>query len=442
MPGSPPPASIAPVVVTFREVERILTSPEATGQVQEAANVDPDATPIERAAAMAAMGHVLNALRGAEDQAGARVLTTPQHGAASRLQSLIASGERASLRFDPLPSGGLEAKFDTRDWGGWATVAWAKLKNLKPHPMVRPMTTTPEPLPDRGRVAIVGDWGTGLYGAPEIASAIRRDPDPFGLLLHLGDVYYSGTNREMAARFLDVWPYRAEAVSRGLNSNHDMYSGGDAFFGHVLPRFGQASGYFAMQNQRFTLIGLDVAYKDHDIDDEQVAWVADVIGNAGGRKVIFFSHHQLYSHFESQGKKLWSHPAFGAILRSKRVFAWYWGHEHKCTIFRAPDPQFGLLARCIGHGGMPEPREKLSGLPRTTGAEFSRAEWRTSAAVTKEGNLLPECVVLDGPNPHITGEEHKFAPHGYAVLTFDGPTLKEEVRDVTGAVIYERIIAP
>jgi len=434
-------APAAPVVVTFREVQRILTGVEAVGNIQEAANRDPDATPAERAAAMAAMGRVLNELRRAEEKAGALVLSTPEDGPSARLQSLIASGENAQLSFETLPTGGVEAKFDTGDWVGWAGVAWAKLKHGKKHDMLRPTTTTPEPLGKVARIAVVGDWGSGMYGAPKIAEAIRTDPDPFAVLLHLGDVYYSGTSREMRERFLDVWPSRAQTISRGLNSNHDMYSGGDAYFGQTLPAFGQASSYFALQNQDFTLIGLDVAYKDHEIDDIQVAWVEEVLAQAGARRVIFFSHHQLYSHFEGQGRKLWEHPRFGAILRSKRVFAWYWGHEHWCSIFQAPDPQFGLLARCIGHGGMPQSRRVTRDLPREQSPEFSRAEWVRSAACTREGNALPDVVVLEGRNPLIPGEEEKFTPHGYAVLTLDGPTLKEEVRDPSGAIIYERILA-
>ena len=40
----------------------------------------------------------------------------------------------------------------------------------------------------------------------------------------------------------------------------------------------------------------------------------------------------------------------------------------------------------------------------------------------------------------FTGEEEKFSPHGYAVLTLDRSTLKEEVRDASGLVIYERVL--
>ncbi len=428
------------VVVTFREVERILLGTEAAGQIQEAANVDNEATPVQKASVMAAIGNVLKELRKAEENADALVMTTPQHDSASRLQSLIASGEAAKLQFEALPSGGLEAKFDTRDWFGWAQVAWEKLKHLSPHPMARPRSTTPEPLPEDVRIAVLGDWGTGLYGAPRIGAAIRNDPDPFHLLLHLGDVYYSGTEAEVKGRFLEVWPYRNGAINRALNSNHEMYSGGEAYFGKTLPRFGQESSYFAFQNKHWTLVGLDVAYEDHAIDDAQVHWLEGILAQAGERKVIFFSHHQLYSHFESQGTKLWNHTGFGRILKSKRVFAWFWGHEHRCTIFEERDKTFGLLARCIGHGGMPQNRRKTRHLPMAEEVPYSRAEWVRSPAQTQTGNLLPACVVLEGANTLILGEEEKFSPHGYAVLVFNGPELREEVRTADGQVIYERML--
>ena len=48
----------------------------------------------------------------------------------------------------------------------------------------------------------------------------------------------------------------------------------------------------------------------------QVEWLKQIVAKAGDNKIILFSHHQLYSHFEKQGSKLWSHPEFSAILRS------------------------------------------------------------------------------------------------------------------------------
>ena len=131
----------------------------------------------------------------------------------------------------------------------------------------------------------MGDWGTGLYGAPEIAKAILKDADPFMMLMHLGDVYYAGTKNEMKERFLDLWPERPEAIHRALNSNHDMYSGGKYYFENALPAFGQDASYFAHQNKDWTLIGLHVAHTDHAIDDGQVKWVEGILRQAGDRKV-------------------------------------------------------------------------------------------------------------------------------------------------------------
>lgn len=429
-----------PVVVTFRQIEKALTQPEAVRQINEAAQTDTTVSAVERAAAMAAMGNVLNAIRRAEEAAGAQVLSTPHDGAASRLQSLVASGEAAKLTFEPLPSGGEEAQFDTHDWAGWARVAWEKLKHPFKHTMLRPTSTTPDGFPEKGRIAVLGDWGTGLYGAPRIATAILADPDPFAMMMHLGDVYYSGTADEVQERFIDVWPRPDNAIHRALNSNHEMYSGGDAYFDKTLNDFNQKGSYFAHQNQNWTLVGLDVAYHDHAIDDEQVAWLEGVLAQAGNRKVLLFSHHQLYSHFETQGSKLWNHPGFGAILRSKRIFAWYWGHEHRCSIFEGRDSEFGLLGRCIGHGGMPQSRSATRNLPRAGEALYAQAEWRRSDGQVVEGNSLPACVVLDGGNPFIVGEEDKFSPHGYAVLTFDGPHLLEQLFDPLGGIVYEQTL--
>jgi hypothetical protein len=435
-PPSPPP------VVLFEEVERILTQTEAVTALEAAGQEDTGVPDPERAAVMAGVAQALRLLRKAHQDADAKVLTTAQHSPASRLQSFIASGEAGKLDLKPLSTGGLEAKFDTGDWFGWAQVLWVKLTSKK-HAMLRPTAPVPDPFPEAGRIAVLGDWATGLYGAPEIAQRIVEDRDPFAMLLHLGDVYYSGTDGEVRDRFLNLWPVRNDQniLNRAINSNHEMYSGGTPYFTKTLPRFNQKASYFAHQNRHWTLVGLDVAYKDHDVDDEQVEWLKGILAQAGDRKVVLFSHHQLYSHFESQGKKLWAHAGLGEILRSKRIFAWYWGHEHRCSIFEGPDGNFGLLGRCIGNSGMPQSRTKTKDLPQATEPLYSRGEWRRSKARTIEGNALPDVVVLEGENPYIKGEEKKFSPHSYAVLTLDGPTLKEQVVSPSGAVLYEKTIA-
>jgi hypothetical protein len=67
-------------------------------------------------------------------------------------------------------------------------------------------------MPDDARITVVGDWGTGMYGAPKTARTIAGLGDQYFMQLHLGDIYYSGTPTEVTGRFLNVWQKRPEAI--------------------------------------------------------------------------------------------------------------------------------------------------------------------------------------------------------------------------------------
>ena len=58
--------------------------------------------------------------------------------------------------------------------------------------------------------------------------------------------------------------------------------------------------------------------------------------------------------------------------------------------------------------------------------------WKKLAAKSN----APGCLVLDGPNPLIPGEEEKFGPHGYLTLSFDGAQLVERVHLPDGTEIF------
>ena len=68
-----------------------------------------------------------------------------------------------------------------------------------------------ETLPRDATVAVVGDWGTGTDNARSLLGQLaRHKPDA---LIHLGDIYYSGTTRETHSNFLDICN-QVEVVSR------------------------------------------------------------------------------------------------------------------------------------------------------------------------------------------------------------------------------------
>ena len=404
-------------------------------EAAEATNVKADVDQVERAMLLSQYRRLRDRLEEEAAESGDDVMVTAPDAEVSRLQSRLS---QLALDGKPLGPGGQEVKFGTgfegRDWFGWlkSTLDWVKRDEA--HPFVW-STAPPETVPDSFKVAMAGDWGTGLYGAPRIAQHISATGG-FDLVLHLGDVYYSGTAEEVKERFLKLWPFGAGRMHRAINSNHEMYSGGYGYFDIVLPRFNQAASYFAMQNKDWLIVGLDTAYVDHDMDPKQVTWLEQLVNGRGQRKVVLFSHQQLFSRLDNQGTGL--KAKLDALLTGRTITAWYWGHEHQCVLYDK-HTDWGLFARCLGNGGIPEARKREVRSAPTERTE-SYVTWKR-LEVNPEKPWSPRCLALDGPNPDIKGRENDFVPHAYMTLHFDGPKLTERVLLPDGTKIFENTIS-
>ncbi len=386
---------------------------EATGDVQFETR---EPTPAE----VAEMSRALTLLANAQGPSG--VMATVQDELTSNLQTFITLQAEKKGRMAPSASHTLEAKFDERDILGWAGSFFTWWRKLDPFVWKTP--GAPEQVPDSFRLALFGDWATGLYGAPKVAESIANDKGGYRVVLHLGDTYYSGTNDEVKDRLLKFWPKVAGATNRSLNGNHEMYTGGRAYFDAIQP-FGQTSSYFAMQNKRWILASLDTSYDDHDLHGEQAAWVKALADAAPDKKLVLFSHHQPFSLLDSQGPKLVA--KLEALFTSKRIYAWYWGHEHHCVLY-GPHKLYGLRGRCVGHGGFPYYREtKVFGSDAPPKPVWKRLDSR---------NLVPFGRVLDGANPYIENHEKEYGPHGYMTLEFDDDDLFEIVHDADGTRVW------
>ena len=438
--GLSPSAPLADpnVIVTGQMIRRLLADPAAKAFAKELRDVSGSPAAVERTFGaefgsdpesvttfVPEWAKALGALDKASREVDDGILFTTRNRLGALMQSSLAERMAETGAYEVTQRGdvvGRELKFARDDLWGWFKSGFSWVRKSRYHDLLRPATALPDPLPDRARVAVFSDWGTALYGAPHIAESIRRD-GAFEVVMHLGDVYYAGTEKEMRRRFLNVWPFGAGHRNRGLNSNHDMYSGGHAYFGLVLPRFDQASSYFAMQNRHWTLVCLDTAYKDFDLDEEQVAWIEEVLQQAGRRRVLFFSHHQLFSQFDEQGREL--AKRLKPILEARRVDYWFWGHEHRCVIYKAHEA-WGLRGRCVGHGGMPQKRGNLQDGPVIGSA--GEHKWRSLPGRRD----VPASQVLDGPNVHIRSKEDTYLPHGYVTLEFDGEELHEVYMSAVG----------
>lgn len=305
----------------------------------------------------------------------------------------------------------------------------------------------PEParhqITDDARLVVVGDWGTGLPRARAVAACMAEevaDALAHGRqahVVHLGDVYYSGTPEEVKRNVLapGLWPVTTEQAGAGvtswsLNGNHDMYGGGFGYFETLLgdPRFavqhsadGKPTSFFCLSSPSWDIVGLDTSW-DRDafsegqvgvLEDPQAQFVHEVAGGHG-RKLMLMSHHQLTSVYDKQdlgetlGRKL------GPVLGGGRVTAWLWGHEHRCMGFAAD--QGVEYPRCIGHGGVPVlmPRAADEPVP--------------APGLWEERGYLEE-----------RGE--RWARFGFAVLDFNGTRIDVRYRDDTGAQTRTETIA-
>jgi hypothetical protein len=394
-------------------------------KVPEAAPVPPASPPsdVEKAAMQMSFNAAVAALE--EGDAVPGVLATPENRIASLLQSYLAEQAAADPKKQaPAPGDGREAKFDDKDILGWAGSFFTWWRGIIPHKWWDP-PVQPQKVVNNLRIAVLGDWGTGLYGAPDCKRAIEAD-GRYDVLLHLGDVYYSGTPNEVKTRFLDLWPAVPGAISRACNSNHEMYTGGYGYFDHTLvhPRFQQSSSCFAMQNANWLLVGLDSAYVEHDLAHDQQVWLDRLVRAAGGRKLVLFSHHQPYSYLEKEGDKLID--KLRSFLSGGVITAWYWGHEHRCVLYDR-HPHWGLYGRCIGHSGYPYFRQATRDFPVDPDRPGAGgAVWRRMPPKgAMPPHIVPGSVVLDGANPTVTGHEYEYGPNGYASLRFDGDQLYE-----------------
>jgi hypothetical protein len=434
--------SIANVIVPYGRIQEAYQ--RNPGRIEEAVDVGADqasqGNALERARLLAAWNNAIGELRA--DDKGESVMSSPQNALASRLQTVLA---QRALEFGKLQVASqartvktaqgdiqlpeiLEVKFDNEDLWGWLKMSWKLIFKPTPHAWITP-PPAPEPIADDATIAIFSDWGTALYGAPVIAKSVaalaRCDVG-----LHLGDTYYSGADDEIRDRLVKDWPKcSSRTVSRILNGNHEMYSGGVGYFNAFaqLP-FKQKASAFAMQNANWLLVCLDTAYVDFDLDPAQVSWLKSLLASASDRqKVILFSHHQPFSQLDSQGPNL--QTVLADVLSSKRIHAWFFGHEHRLVLYDA-HPQWSLKARCVGHGGFPAFRDDLKGGGGSTTQFISLS--------AKPG--VPAAEVLDGPNPFVADDPERYSPHGFLTLEFSGSQAFETYYSPDSQVVRKKTL--
>lgn len=328
----------------------------------------------------------------------------------------------AALLCDESGERRLFEKFSMTD-AGWASVLLAEdYARVHGKHLFNSRPADPFPLDERARIVLVGDWATGIPRAQRVGLQIRKQllanegQRPQQHVIHLGDVYYSGWPREYDERFFPYWPVADDnpglATSWCLNGNHDMYCGGSGYFGRLLtdPRFArqQGSSFFSLENQHWRILGLDSSYEDEMLAPPQAEWAIEKMQTPGPANMLL-THHQPYSAYDRFAYRLPEQlaPAIAANL----VRAWFWGHEHRCTVYKSPTPvsHYGC---CLGHGGIPTWADKGDPPPVV---EFA---FRESYSSTFE----------------------EWCRFGFATLDLEGPDIAVSYYDEDGQVTFQQTI--
>ena len=193
---------------------------------------------------------------------------------------------------------------------------------------------------------MAADWGTGTLEAETVNENIKASSPHY--TLHLGDVYYMGEASEIAENCLGkptkkysgvLW-HKGSLGSFALMGNHEMYSGGDAYFKTFLPTLGllnaaqvvedpQSASYFCLEAEHWLILGLDTGYHsggtpvfasvpglkaipflnvDARFDDKMIAWLKQTIQRlrdkgSAGKSVLLLTHHQPVSSFDHPFQK-------------------------------------------------------------------------------------------------------------------------------------------
>jgi predicted phosphodiesterase len=287
------------------------------------------------------------------------------------------------------------------------------------------------------KIALIADWGTGEGPARHLLTEVgRQAPD---LLIHLGDIYYSGTSREVQERFLNVCRATPglDIPIYTLSGNHDMYSGGPGYY-WLLDQLGQPASYWCLRNDDWQLLAMDTGLHDADpmavtsnltyLDERELAWQRDKIINAGGRKTIMLSHHQLFSASGGvgntpDGKPLALNPrlydAFADLL--DRIDMWMWGHEHNLIIY---DEYAGLArGRCNGSAAVPT---LLAQNPYTPDPNLVLPPGQSSPPIMSASCRL--------------GDNGEFYYHAYAMLTLKGKAADISYYQIPGESAARELI--
>ncbi len=209
-------------------------------------------------------------------------------------------------------------------------------------------------------LALLADFANGYYHSRYIARGLERARYPY--VIHLGDVYYGGSQQETRAYLAQpLAPVLSHSELFLLAGNHEMYAKGRPWLAYIDGKRGrrqrQEGTYFRLLRPGFQLLGIDTEWHGHSRfrDEQVVRWLRECLaeGRAQQRMNILLSSNEPYTYGKEAPTALYRD--LQAIIDARLVDLWFWGNTHYGALFSSSQ-RFPFVGCCIGHSGYPYAR--------------------------------------------------------------------------------------
>lgn len=271
------------------------------------------------------------------------------------------------------------------------------------------------PIADEVKIALFGDFGAGIWEGNNAAQKIKNKIISLNTdyAIHIGDVYYAGTEEECKKNLIDFWP-TAKGGNFTLNGNHEMLDGGEAYFKTVLTNkifeTQQKNSYFALENSNWLIVCLDSAffadvknlYADGKIDPQQIDFLKK-LKTKNKNCIVVTHHHPLTMNGENYTDLF--HQV--KVVLGSQIKYWYYGHRHHAAVYKQIN---GINFRLSGNAALPYGYSSLLG--------------SSSKTIWYETNK---------PNP----QDGIRLQNGFCMLTLNNDTVKEEFYGENGKINWQ-----
>jgi 3',5'-cyclic AMP phosphodiesterase CpdA len=207
-----------------------------------------------------------------------------------------------------------------------------------------------EPVKDRFRFGIIGDWGTGCEDGTGIARQMlsMHSRTPLDFVIAAGDnIYPNGSGRYFSKHFERPFArFLAERINfYAVLGNHDVREGRSDQCQYPLFNMGGKCYYTLKQGDGL----LEFFMVDStDFDSTQAGWLEKSLSASTARWKIAVFHHPIYSSGKKHGSDLDLRKKIEPLLVRYGVSVAFSGHDH---IYERIHPQQGIQYFVTGAGG-------------------------------------------------------------------------------------------